>query len=438
MARSGRTARGRPPFAAEDHGQFVAMAAVLLVIIVLVGGLSVDYGTTYLSHARFRNAMDAAALAGANERQRNPAGGEPAVRTVALQYLALHGYVPDNQTTITVTLVPPPLGSATETVRVEATRAERTYFLRLAGISSVAFGASTEAAIGAQNLDVVLSMDITGSMAPQMPEMRIAVRAFVDQLNPSTSNPNGPQLALAVFNGKNTPPPNFNVTPSSRVVQAATYLTRDYGLLTKIVDNTGGATCPAAWPSPQPPWADTSWSSANRICPLQADPGSGTYVGNGFEIAFQPQPGTNHWNLWDPTLGGRSGAKKVLVLITDGSNNVSGVSVADADTATVAAANAVKLGPDGVAGTSDDVEIYTIGFFDTSSDPSNFATSPPLCPAAVEPPGATSNDRELIDASSSKTGSCDHYFPLNKSQLDQLPTLFSTIAKQLLRSRLVK
>src|SRR2546422_4656968 len=154
-----------------------AMAAVLFTLILLVGGLSADYGTTYLAHSKFRNASDAAALAGANERQRNPAGGEAAVRTAALGYLALHDYVPDAQTTITVTLVP----GAVETVRVETTRAQPTFFLRLIGISTVNFAATTEAQNGGGFLDVVLSLDITASMAPQMTDMRLAVRAFLDK-----------------------------------------------------------------------------------------------------------------------------------------------------------------------------------------------------------------------------------------------------------------
>ncbi len=414
------------------------MAAVLLTLFVLVGGFAVDYGTTYLAHGRFRNAMDAGALAGANERQLNLAGGEAAVRTAALQYLALHGYVPDSRTTITVTLVNP--GTTAELVRVDATRTEPTFFLRIIGINSVSFGATTEAVFGAQNLDVVLSIDTTGSMTGQMSQLVLAARAFLDQLNPSTSNPNGPQLALDVFHGKNAPPHNFNYTNASRVVQAATFLTTDYDKLRKIIDNSGPAACPAAWPSPQPHWADTSTSPTIEICPLQAvhipgtPSGGSTYVGNGFDMGYVPRPGgANHWDMWDPTLGGRSSARKVLVLITDGSNSSD---PPGADAATVDSAKWVKLGPDELAGTSDDVEIYTIGFFDSGSGDSNFTTNPPLCPAAVEPPGATTNDQELIDASSSKPGSCDHYYPLSKDQLDQLPTLFTTIAHQILRSRL--
>jgi Flp pilus assembly protein TadG len=440
MAGTGRAVGGSARFAREEHGQMFAMAAVLFTLILLVGGLSADYGTTYLAHSKFRNAADAAALAGANERQRNPAGGEAAVRAVALEYLALHGYVPDPPTTtIDVILVPPVPGGAAETVRVVTTRSQPTFFLRLIGISAVNFAATTEAQNGGGFLDVVLSLDITGSMAGQMPQMVEAVKAFLDKINPSTNNPNGPQIAINVFNGKLTPPSGLSLTPSKRVAQTAIYLTSDYPKLAKVIDDSGSASCPAAWPSPQPRSSDTSWLVSRRICPLKSDSGSGTYVGNGFEMAFIDNgSGAFAWNIWDPTLGGRAGGKKVLVVFTDGTNNVTGVPIPTADAATVAAANSVKAGPDGSIGTSDDVEIYTIGFFDTGQggDASNFATSPPLCPAARIPLNPAPNDSELIAASTSTPGSCDHYFPMNKTDFRSLPTLFTTVAGQILRSRL--
>ena len=349
-----------------------AMAAVLFTLILLVGGLSADYGTTYLAHSKFRNAADAAALAGANERQRNPAGGEPAVRAVALQYLALHGYVPDAQTTITVTLVPAGAGTV-ETVRVDATRAQPTFFLRLVGISKVDFAATTEAQNGGGFLDVVVSLDITASMDAQMSDMILAAKAFLAKINPSLGNPNGPQMAINVFNG--TSASNFVLQNNSRIAQTAIFLTQDSAALTKIIDGTGVGACPTAWPTPQPRYSDTGsqWPPRLRICPLQDQGGSGTYVGNGFEMAFSDVNHGHDWNIWDPSLGGRPGGKKVLVVFTDGANNVSGASEADANTATVAAANSVKRGPDGQLGTSDDVEIYTIGFFASTARNSRIA-----------------------------------------------------------------
>ncbi len=416
----------------DDHGQMAFLAAVLMMFVIVVGGLVVDYGLVYLQAAHFRNAVDAAALAGANERQLNPAGGTDTAQAAVLSYLALHGYVPDSRTSISVSFPPPPPGSKQQTVRVQATRTSPTKFMRLVGVGSVTFGQETAAEVGGNAVDVVLSMDITNSMAPQMSEMRVAVRGFLDQLNPRTSDPNGPQVALTVFNGMNLPR-SRPLTPGGRVVQVATHLTQDYQLLTKIADNTGSAACPSAWPSPQPFFADTTRIIADRICPLQANGGSGTYVGNGFEIALQP---ASSWNMWAASNGGRPNAKKVLVLITDGTNNAAPIPVSDLDADTVAAANAVKAGWDGVMGTNDDVEVFTIGFFNTAEDASAFATNPPLCPAPIVPPGASSNDSELIAASSSTPGSCDHYYALNKSQATQLPALFTTIATRILRGRL--
>ena len=59
---------------------------------------------------------------------------------------------------------------------------------------------------------------------------------------------------------------------------------------------------------------------SNRICPLQSDSGSGTYVGNGFEMGLVQHSGIKDWDVWDASLGGRAGGKKVLVVFTDGTN----------------------------------------------------------------------------------------------------------------------
>lgn len=424
----------------EDTGQIVVLAALLFTLILLVGGFAVDYGTVYLGAARFRNAVDAAALAGASERQLDPGGGTASATAVVMSYLALHGYAPDAATSISVSF---PVGGQQQVVQIDATRTERTWFLRYAGISTVLFGQQTKAAIGGNRLDVVLAMDVTLSMTGQMPQLRQAAAAFIDQVGPSTSLPNGPRIGIVVFagmasaNGIEPPPASAN-----RNAKVATYLTNDLDLLKKIADNSGPAACPSAWPSGQPAFTSNSFPHffANTppyvVCPLQAV-GVNTYVGNGFDLALRPDFGSG-WSMYDAAHGGRSDAKKILVLITDGTNNIP--SQSQGNTMTRNSAALVKKGNDGVGGTADDVEIFTIGLFDPSQDPSSFATDPPLCPAAVVPasPGPSSNDRLLIDTSSSTAGSCDHYYPLSKDHVSELPNIFTSIAGRIARARLAQ
>jgi len=404
----------------EERGQITVLVALFMALVLIVGACAVDVGLVYLWFARFRNATDAAALAGANERQLNAASGTVGAEAVVRDILARHGYVDDARTDFTVTFV---MTADGETVRIDAVRRHATFFLRYFGMPETSFGFTTRAGIGGTPLDVVLSVDTTNSMVDVQNELPIAVKAFVDQLNPSTATPNGPKVALIAYAGI--------IGGTQRDGQVATFLTQDKALLDRLADNTGSGTCPSAWPSPQPSFATTSGAPvpSARLCPVHPNGGSGTYIGNGFELANRP---AQSWSVFSAANGGRPGVKKALVNITDGKNNVP--TEAAGDTLTGVAAADVKRGADDVSGTSDDVEIYTIGLFGGSE--SNFDTNPPLCPAVTVPAGPTTVDTTLIDSSSSTPGSCDHYFPLAKAQVSQLPQIFRTIANQVLRSRL--
>lgn len=422
-----------PGWRRDERGQVAVLSALLMTVVLIVGGFAVDYGVVYLEAARFRHAVDAAALAGASERQLNAAGGTAAAEAVVMSYLARHGYAPDAETAVTVSFP-----DATS-VQVDTERSQRTYFLRSAGIDSVAFGHQTVATIGGNKLDVVLAIDITYSMFDQVAELRQAAAAFIDQLDPGPDQPNGPQVAVVVYQGMRTP--NRSLPAGNRNVKVATHLTNDQGLLKKILDGSGASACPTSWPVSQPAFSNPSFpfgfpfnTPAWAICPLKAL-GMNTYVGNGFDMALRPDQG---WDIWSAANGGRTDAKKVLVLITDGTNNIPPLAVPDLNTDTLAAAATVKLGPDQDSGTADDVEIFTIGLYDPAVDPSSFVTDPPLCPAPVVPasPAPTSNDLLLIGSSSSSAGSCDHYYPLHKDKVADLPEIFTTIATRILRARL--
>jgi hypothetical protein len=107
----------------------------------------------------------------------------------------------------------------------------------------------------------------------------------------------------------------------------------------------------------------------------------------------------------------------------------------------------LKLGPDNIPGTIDDVEIYTVGYFGGSESgiASDTHPLPYVCPGPAwdsTPPNAQSAngipasdiDDLLHDISSSSPGTCDHYVPLKKS--DSLPEVFRTLAGRVLAGRL--
>jgi hypothetical protein len=203
----------------------------------------------------------------------------------------------------------------------------------------------------------------------------------------------------------------------------------------QTLDNiiTGGGPCPAL--PAQPPAFTAAASATTYGCPLKSFASSGTYERSGMAVVFQP----GIWDLFSTAKGGRTNSHKVLVLETDGSNANIPLSTAVADANSIAAANRVKLGADGIAGSPlpipDDVEIFTIGFF-SGGFSGLISGSTPLCPSNTLPPGRTSIDDMLIAMSSSAPGTCDHYFPQNKTS--NLSSVFTTVASAISRGQLLQ
>jgi Flp pilus assembly protein TadG len=344
-----------------------------------------------------------------------------------------------------------------------------------------------------------------------MDELRRAAVEFVDQMNPDPAAPFGPKVGMARFQGemcywkKSGGSANgddkMDTALGEWTVDSATgaclddktvlsKLTFDKDDLIKISDNSGTGTCGSLASYKHPMKDDkngcplkasnytpidiSTGAKANdhvyrrtphdssNLCDDNAFPtGSSTKIGNGVTVT-QSQPYNSAGGyLWSTANGGRNDpatvgyARKVLVLMTDGRNTDGpyfcgswpGSTASQRNTQALAAANALKLGPDGVAGTLDDVEIYTVGFMcapyasgtDCASaiSGSTGVTEPYKCPGPTWPttsPAPSYEDTLLRDMSSSKAGTCDHYYPLQKT--DDLPQLFRVIAGSIARGKL--
>jgi hypothetical protein len=115
----------------------------------------------------------------------------------------------------------------------------------------------------------------------------------------------------------------------------------------------------------------------------------------------------------------------------------------------------LRAGPDQLAGTADDVEIFVVGYFCTpysAAPPGTSASAfcksqlaatayPHPCPGPVYPPSGftpSSIDDLLVSISSSKAGTCDHYYPLSKTETTSLAQLFTALAGTISRGQLTQ
>jgi Flp pilus assembly protein TadG len=438
----------------REAGQIIVLFALFIVIFTVLAGSAYDYGSIVVDDAKLQNAVDSAVLAGSDALSSNatlPYGTPAAMaKSAAISYLSLNGVgtaTPGTDVNITfptstpVSGVPTPATPVVENIDIQVSRAHATSFWPLVGVNSVTNrdGGRAQAARGL--IDVMVVMDTTGSMVASgsIPAEQNAVVEFVSAMNPNTSDPRSPRVAMARFQGTSCSLNSFNVVISC---------TDDYTLLTGLTGDAASLIFTAN--------ASGAGSCYNptHACPLNFhSPGTGTklpnamnVVGSGASYVFT---GTNSRNNI-PT--GSGWAKKVLIVMTDGENDdTTGADPNQApgwDTQLASRSAALKLGPDGVAGNQDDVEIYTVNFqcdaanvYYSGNCVSALASRAPgnhMCPgpSAAAVPLMSNSDQILYNASSSTSGTCDHYFPLRKDE--DLPTLFRQLAGTISRGALTQ
>jgi hypothetical protein len=246
------------------------------------------------------------------------------------------------------------------------------------------------------------------------------------------------------------------------VAYAATEATT--GAYAKDICLDGGVNCAGGSLRQMPAWPQTpGWLGPPYF--------TGTKLVNAFTVLSEVDPPpadpSSMYYAWNQASGGRNdplsgnNAHKVMVMFTDGQNEgwpTAGVNPDPAYPESVAGytsqmqtlASHFKDGPDLAPGTADDVEIFVVGYFCTPYDTSasSFCKSrlaatpaPHRCPGPQYPPSgvATSSiDDLLVGISSSTPGTCDHYFPLSKTETTSLAQLFAGLAGTISRGQLTQ
>ena len=163
----------------QERGQALIITAVAFLAMLAFAGLVTDAGTLYLNFTRLKRALDAGAVAAANQIRDSslPAAQRKAlIRESAREMLILNNisdiysleayvcedpWIPANFATI----CPDPGELKRKLAWIQATQNSPVYFLHLFGVSSIPI---TTHAIGeAASLDVVIVIDTSESMASE-------------------------------------------------------------------------------------------------------------------------------------------------------------------------------------------------------------------------------------------------------------------------------
>jgi Flp pilus assembly protein TadG len=193
------------------------VAASIIPIIAVIGG-AIDMSRAYMVHSQLYQACDAAALAGRRTMNGDPDRNTDIanVKAEALKYFNFNfptGKYGAPPITPTIT----PVYSVPFTVNVSASTPLPTYIMQIFGYQTIPVGVSCSATQNYNNIDIMLVLDITGSMANnstsdgilRITALKNAAKALYNQLQGAktameSATPTPLKLRIGVVSYNNT------------------------------------------------------------------------------------------------------------------------------------------------------------------------------------------------------------------------------------------
>ncbi len=186
----------------EDDGGSLPLVAFAIIPLLGFVGLAVDAGRGYLVKARLGDALDAAALASAQS-----VFDDAQFQADIKMYFEVN--FPPGFMDAKVTLAPPQTDEKKEVINLSATADIDTTFMRLFGHETLTVAAATEVTRRIKSMDLVLAMDMSGSMGDsdgagdtRINAARTAANTMVDILYGSHAFKDTLMIGLVPWNGK--------------------------------------------------------------------------------------------------------------------------------------------------------------------------------------------------------------------------------------------
>lgn len=208
-------------FGRDEEGSMIVFSLYLLVVMLVLGGMAVDFMRFESRRSMLQGVSDRAALAGANLRNSTT---EAEAEAIALDYFVKAG--------LDQYLVGEPVASGGNSgnyrsVEVKAKMELSTFFLKLVGINSLDASSASKAIEGIGNVEISLVVDISGSMAQptkdengnvlattKMEALQAAAKAFTAILL-TESNQGRVSISLVPYSEHvNIGPTLFNALPN--------------------------------------------------------------------------------------------------------------------------------------------------------------------------------------------------------------------------------
>ena len=171
--------------ARDSRGNALAIVGAALVPLAAMIGSGVDMSRAYMAKTRLQSACDAAALAGRRIMTNDTL--TPAVRTEATRFFNFNFRQRLYDTAAFTPVITRPEAG---TVRITASTTIPTSIMHVFGFDSLPLNVTCDAALNFVNTDVMLVLDVTGSMddnlggTKKIVALRDAVMALYDELRP--------------------------------------------------------------------------------------------------------------------------------------------------------------------------------------------------------------------------------------------------------------
>ncbi len=171
--------------ARDSRGNTLAIVGAALIPLAAMIGSGVDMSRAYMAKTRLQNACDAAALAGRRVMENDQLTNE--VQTEAIRFF---NYNFNQGQYGTAAFTPAVSRPDTGKVRVTASTTIPTTVMRMFGYTSLPLNVTCDAQLNFVNTDVMLVLDVTGSMdefingTKKIVSMRDAIMALYDELAP--------------------------------------------------------------------------------------------------------------------------------------------------------------------------------------------------------------------------------------------------------------
>lgn len=183
----------------DERGTVAMIFAICLFVLVMALGLAIDVGRALHTKTKIASAADAAALAAAKSLHE---GGGGDIAGVARRFFDANvGAGGPNFGTVSAFDVSVDKDNSTVTIAVTAD--VPTTFARIGGFQNISLPTTAAAAFNPKDIEVSLSLDVTGSMCSpctKVDDLKVAARDMVDILLPAgKTQTNKVRVALAPF-----------------------------------------------------------------------------------------------------------------------------------------------------------------------------------------------------------------------------------------------